>query len=305
MERGIMKYYLCLDVGGTIIKVGLLDEHANLKDQISSYDSCSGEDGVRILENFKFIIKEQFLNLPSAAVISHISFAFPGPFDYKNGISKIQGLDKYDSIYGISIKDFIHSCYPNIPISFCNDVEAFAVGEYYAQKKLSPLANKPVKSLAVCIGTGCGSCFLIDGKAVGKEEYGVPENSWIYPLSFLSGTIDDYLSKRGILRISEDIIGTKIDGKMLSLLVVKGDKKALQCFKEFGKLLSMALTPIVEQFQPQFLMLGGAVMQSSSYFISELKSNCEAMRCQLLVSQNTSLTAMQGLVYRIQSMQNS
>ncbi len=40
--------------------------------------------------------------------------AIPGPFDYENGISRMQGLNKYDAIYGIPLEREIKARVPEL-----------------------------------------------------------------------------------------------------------------------------------------------------------------------------------------------
>ena len=97
------KVYLLLDVGGTQIKGAVFDEEGNRKTDISSYPSKSRESADVILDNFAFILRELMNTNPQAEIIG-VGMAFPGPFDYEKGICQIQGLNKYDSIYGRALE---------------------------------------------------------------------------------------------------------------------------------------------------------------------------------------------------------
>lgn len=96
--------YLMLDVGGTEIKAGVLDEHGAIQGGIRHFSSNAKADQEAILDHFSMIIKEMASRWKGAS-IDGIGMAFPGPFDYERGISLMQGLDKYDTIYGISIEE--------------------------------------------------------------------------------------------------------------------------------------------------------------------------------------------------------
>ena len=43
-----------------------------------------------------------------------VGMAIPGPFDYENGISRMQGLNKYDAIYGIPLEREIKARVPEL-----------------------------------------------------------------------------------------------------------------------------------------------------------------------------------------------
>lgn len=125
------------------------------------------------------IIKEMAGRWKGAS-IDGIGMAFPGPFDYERGISLMQGLDKYDSIYGISIEeemkkrtDFLQDTI----FCFLHDVEAFALGESWFGE-----GREAGRLLCLCIGTGTGSAFIENKKVIKEKTEGVPDHGWIYNL---------------------------------------------------------------------------------------------------------------------------
>ena len=101
-----MIYYLMFDVGGTKIKAGILTETGNLLDgQISSFDSGANRPKEEIFNNFTEIIHILIDRITDTGKqIGGIGMAFPGPFDYENGVSRMAGLNKYDAIYGCDFK---------------------------------------------------------------------------------------------------------------------------------------------------------------------------------------------------------
>lgn len=93
----MQEVYLCLDVGGTEIKAAPLDKRGNFLAPVRHFPAMAGADRQTLLENFGWIFSSI---CPENAVPIEIDLAFPGPFDYKNGICLLQGLDKYDALYG-------------------------------------------------------------------------------------------------------------------------------------------------------------------------------------------------------------
>ena len=47
-------------------------------------------------------------------MIRGVGMAIPGPFDYEHGISRMQGLNKYDAIYGIPLEPEIRERVPEL-----------------------------------------------------------------------------------------------------------------------------------------------------------------------------------------------
>jgi len=284
-----MSYLIGLDMGGTEIKAAAAHANEAPLNKPLSFPSYSHKPKDEIIQHIGDIIQQLTKDTPPLA----IGFSFPGPFDYSIGISLIKGLAKYESLYGYNIDTLIKSnsgilkklpFIKNIPMFFVNDVTAFALGV--------SLDNKCKKALCVCIGTGCGSAFLEDGKVVTNGR-GIPENGWIYNLPFKDSCLDDYLSKRGLEKITTSIMGKPFDGKTLAFSL--GDKKAAACFAQFGQNLAEGLLPILDEFNPSAVVLGGQIMNSFGQFNQPLKQICNQKGIDLLVYPNTSQLAIAGL----------
>lgn len=167
--KEVVKQYILLDVGGTEIKGGISDENGNLKGQIRSFHACADQDMQTIFVNFALILRELMDQNPGAETAG-VGFAFPGPFDYGAGLSLMQGLSKYDSIFGVPIEPEIKNILPalaDVPFTFLHDVEAFALGESF----YGP-ARGWGRVLCVCIGTSAGSAFIENGRTVKEQRSG-------------------------------------------------------------------------------------------------------------------------------------
>ena len=120
--------YLCLDVGGTEIKAAPLDANGKMLSKIQYFPAMACADKKTLLEHFAHI----FTSIcPADKVPIEIDLAFPGPFDYENGICLLQGLEKYDALYGCNLRHAFAalSGLPQKRIQFINDAAAFALGE--------------------------------------------------------------------------------------------------------------------------------------------------------------------------------
>lgn len=148
-----MSEYLAVDVGGTQVKGALLDKNGSLvSGGIMEIPSKAKESKETILDNF-FCLFES-LSEKGQGKIEGMAFSFPGEFDYEQGISLISGLDKYDAIYGVNLKQEFRKmicakalrdrfiCPETLPICFLNDVEAFAMGAAGSGSETAP--QKPL-----------------------------------------------------------------------------------------------------------------------------------------------------------------
>ena len=124
---------------------------------------------------------------------------------------------------------------------------------------------------------------------------GVPESGEIYATPFLGKTIDDIISKRGVMELSAQRLGQPLEGAALAARVKAGDEAAAACFLEFGTRLRDALAPFLRAFRPECLCLGGQITRSFSMFGAPLQALCAELDITLHVAADTSVLAMQGL----------
>lgn len=281
--------YLCLDVGGTEIKAAPLDANGKMLSKIQYFPAMACADKKTLLEHFAHI----FTSIcPADKVPIEIDLAFPGPFDYENGICLLQGLEKYDALYGCNLRHAFAalSGLPQKRIQFINDAAAFALGELTFGS-----SRQAHKTLFTVIGTGCGSAFGVDGFLAAKGKLGVPPHGYFYNAPFMDSCVDDYISRRGLEKLTKDLLGTPLDGRALAARVAAGDTQAASCFLQFGVLLRDALSPQIEAFNPDMICLGGQIMRSAPLFLSPLEALCNEKNIKLSVTQDTSMRTMQGL----------
>lgn len=291
------KAYILLDVGGTQVKGGVADSLGNIEGEIISMDSLSRESKEVVFDNLSNMIKRLLKRTRGSQLIG-VGMAFPGPFDYQKGISLMKGLNKYESIYGLSIEEEIKSRVveiEDINFYFLHDVEAFAIGE----SRLAKLKDSK-KILCLCIGTGTGTAFIENKKVMKEEKSGVPMNGWLYDFPYKESIIDDYLSARGLARISKKILGQALSGIELYELCKQNNPKALEVYKEFGNDLINCILPFLEDFKPDTVVFGGQISKSFTYFGQEFKAECDKRNINIYLEAETSVKAMEGLFYTIE-----
>lgn len=301
-----MKVYLMLDVGGTNIKAGVLSEDGVLwEDGIISFDAKSKGSREEIFQNFAGILDDLAEKLPEKEIqIEGIGMAFPGPFDYEQGISLMQGLDKYDAIYGIRIAEELKRYFPACKngallmetrqFLFLHDVEAFAVGESHYGS-----GRDCERVMYLCIGTGAGSAFTRRREILKGEDGTVPPNGWIFATPFLESTVDDHLSVRGLSSLSRRAFGEAKNGKELYELCKEGNQTALAVYQEFGSWLQAAMLPFLDTFRPDGFVLGGQLSKSFCYYGKAFAEECRKRRITVYLTQDTSKRALEGLYVRM------
>lgn len=313
------KYIISLDIGGTTIHSGIVnDQGILLKKSVEKDPARALETKKNILEHFVTIIKKQMEKADSLNGKSNntevigVGIAFPGPFDYVNGVSYIKNLNKFDSLYGINLKTELKERLKDISvlkgklsksfqIMFENDANLFALGEYEVGT-----IKKFARAICITLGTGLGSAFLNNGELIrGKD--GVPKSGWICTESFKDRIIDDYVSGRGIIHIASDLgfDNNSFDVKELAECARTGDIKAIQVFDKFGLLLGEALWPYVKSFQPELVILGGQIANSYDLFESGILQNLSHYNVSFEVSADTAESVMIGAASLIRGQEDS
>ncbi len=232
---------ILLDVGGTFIKCSdgrniPIDSNGTREDIASSLASAMGDAN-------------------SAAI------AIPGPFDYENGIFLMK--HKFAAVYGERFADICGK--PEAQLRFIHDVNGMLLGEMATGK------GKEFKRVAlVTLGTGLGFSMSIDGHIL-KNEEGSPLES-IYDLPYKNSMLEDYASKRGILKAygSQDITVKEIAEK-----AYQGDTRAQEAFGSVGEIIAKVLGPLMNKYQIEALFFGGQISRSFTLLETGLKKGFE------------------------------
>ncbi len=269
-------YTIAFDVGGSFIKSVVLNQDGEVVlNTYAIFPSKAKESRENILEHLVFIIKEQTNRIldPNFKIMG-VGYAFPGPFDYVNGISYIKDVDKFEQLYNVNLRQLLLSKLHNdlsfqakihndFQIVFENDASLFALGEQIAGN-----ARSYRKSIFITIGTGAGSAFMENGRLI-KNRYDVPDNGWIYNLPFKNSIVDDYISKRGIIRLAKNLDITMADNeiKALAEMAQSGNAKARKVFYQFGKNIGEVLNSHIHAFKPDAIIFGGQIAKSKALFI--------------------------------------
>ena len=269
-----MDGFAFLDVGGTQIKSAAFSESGQRLSPIHSVPSHAVEDRDTILSNFLSVIEEERqCLLSSGRSLGAVGFAFPGPFDYPEGICLIRGLHKYESVYGLSLREALlhfpgqQTLTPETRLFFQHDMASFALGE--ADRSLSEQTRR---IFCLCIGTGAGSAFLENGQLLTRDPR-IPDQGWIYPFPLHGATIDDWISARGLEKIAADAgFAPGTTGKDLFRMASEGDAAALEVWNRFGRLITEAVTPFIQSFRPQLLLFGGQISGALAYFSAGVQS---------------------------------
>ncbi len=230
------------------------------------------------------------ISMAGTAQLAGIGFAMPGPFDYPGGIALFRGVKKYDSLYGVDIRQELTKRLgldPLVPIRFLNDATCFAVGEAWIGK-----SSTFQKSMAVTLGTGFGSAFTANGIPV-ESGPSVPASGCVYHIPYGRSIADDYFSTRWFLERFYECSGQNVKGVKE---MTEGDPCTKNIFKEFGGNLGLFLSSWLLKFDAGCLVIGGNIANRYHLFEEPLRMTLEQNCCRIpvFISSLGEKTAIAG-----------
>lgn len=291
-------YAIALDVGGTSIKSAIVSVAGTIiKESLRQTPINSKGSYDEIISTF---VEPMAYSLDFAEKnklsIAGIGLGIPGPFDFEKGVSLIQGVDKYEAIYGVNLSNVFRErldVAADFPIFFEMDAWAFVRGEAWlgAGKNFQRI-------IGITLGTGMGSGFMINDEIV-TEGPGVPPIAWIGGLSFENGILDDRISRRGIIHRYTDLCipGEKnLDVKDIAELAQSGDSCAIEVFEETGKIIGEMTWPLAKEFGADCVIIGGQISKSCHFFLHAIEKQFKAvhLKTQLIPAANIAHSAILG-----------
>ncbi|MER5853165.1 ROK family protein [Streptomyces sp. NPDC002012] len=194
--------------------------------------------------------------------------ALPGPFDYERGIGRFEGVGKFEALRGVDLRAALTASLPGATgLSFCNDADAFVLGEWWAG------AARGHRTVAgITLGTGVGSCFLRDGRIL-RHGPGVPPEGWVHTLRYAGGPLEETVSRRALRRAYARATGAAPpDVREIARRARHGDRAAAEVFTETFRALGKVLGPLLAAFEPTVLVVGGAIAGAWDLLAEPLRS---------------------------------
>lgn len=249
---------LGVDIGGSHITAMLVDlesrstiESSEVREPVNAKATAN-----EIISLWADVISRAFSK--KNITVKKVGIAMPGPFDYNKGIAWMKNQDKYDSLYGLNVKDLLAENL-NIPsqnIRFLNDAESFLKGEVF-----SGAAKGMSKAIGLTLGTGLGSARYQNRNI---------EDADLWHSPFLDGIAEDYLSTRWFIARYLALTGKTVKGVKELAALANEEAIALKTFKEFGYNLALFLKDVIRKYEPEIIVLGGNITNAFHLFSYEL-----------------------------------
>ncbi len=267
------KYKIGIDLGGTNIKVGVLDEENNILSTFSMKTLAQ--------RPWEEIVEDMVKTVHTAVEMAKISLddcdcigvGSPGAIDATNGVV----------VYANNFKDWSHiplaaelSERLNKPVKLSNDANCAALGEF-----VSGAAKEYESTLLITLGTGVGGGVVIDGKifegggpAGAELGHMVIERNGELCTCGRKGCFEAYCSATALIRDAKIAAINNKDSKLYELCdgdlekmdaripftaKYMGDKIAMELIEKYINNLGDGIVNLVNIFRPKVVLLSGGV----------------------------------------------
>ena len=290
-----MKKYLGIDIGGTNIKYGVIEDN-----EIIYKNSTKSEVAKRkefVINKIASIIdkcKKEFS-------IDGVGIGIAGLIDAKNGI--VFEAPNLPDWKDVNLKNELKEI--NLPVAIDNDANCFALGEYILRK------DEEVKNLiGITLGTGIGGGLILNGK-IYHGSYGFA--SEIGHIKVVpngrrcncgqNGCLEAYSSATAIEKMSKEKYGEKICVHKLYKMALSGDKNSIEIFKDAFEKLGIVCAGLVNLLNPDIIVFGGGLSNMKDFLLIPVKKviqkNCYEKlfkRVRIEVSKFGDETAIVGAI---------
>lgn len=293
LDKGLI---LGVDIGGSHISSALVDTGSGLVLEDTFYkDSIDPSgDSSRTFSQWASTMKASLSGLQGRE-LAGIGIAMPGPFDYIEGTSRIDGVNKYQQLYGINVREALKDHLgigEDLPVFFENDAFCFGVGERFTGK-----AKGAGKLIALTLGTGLGSAFISDGQ-ICREGEGVPPEGYLYAVPYRDGIAEDYISSRWFTGMYTRLSGETVKDvrEIARRAQEQGDALALELFESFGRYLGVLLESRIRSFGADCLVIGGSISRAAPLFLPSMQKTLAAADADVPVhlSEKMEVSAIAG-----------
>ena len=264
-------YYIGIDIGGTNLKAGLVNEEYQIvaTKKIPLQFQSMEKLGETLAQMAMELVEEYGI---SRSEVASVGMGFPGAVDNKKGVViKTVNIP----IRSMPVAEMFHK-YWDLPVYLGNDADCAALGEYYHY------GNDSVESLIlVTLGTGVGTGIILNGRihtgingCAGEGGHIVIVHGGEECTCGRRGCWERYASANALIRQTmaamdahkDSLMWTLVDGDLIMVdgrtafeAKRRGDEAAKAVVEQYLDYLAVGLSNYVNIFQPEIIALGGGV----------------------------------------------
>ncbi len=299
-------YYVGIDLGGTNIAVGIVDENGKII-QKGSVPTVSTRKPEEIIYDMCTLVKKLMADIRiSDQDIHSIGIGSPGTPDRENGI--IIYNNNLNFRY-VPIREEVQKYIP-VPVYLENDANCAAIAEAVAGA-----AKGAEFAVVITIGTGIGGGVIINNKLyIGFNGAASEPGHMVIKLNgeactcgrkgcweaYSAATALIRQTKKAALENPKSKIWELVEGNLDHInakvpfdAAKLGDETAIKVIDEYVDMFAEALANMVNIFQPQLIVIGGGVSKEGEDLLAPLREKMKGRTYCAEGVENTRLVVAQ------------
>ena len=276
------KQYLAIDIGGTSVKLGVVDETGAVlakAEESVSFDGYETPILTTVLKAAKTLVDGQGL---SPASFVGVGVSATGQIDSRAG-TVVGTCGNVPHYIGSPIKAELEALF-GLPVTVANDANCMCLGEVWVGG-----AKGYTDVIGVTLGTGVGGGVIVNGKVVdgthgaGGEIGHITVNPHETAVCGCGkrGCLEQYSSATGVVRCMKKLLeenpdvdcvlrGKEFEAKDVFDAARSGDALAAREVEEMSNTLGMALANIASTTDPEMFLVGGGVARAGDVLFDPL-----------------------------------
>lgn len=253
-----------LDIGGTAVKYGLLDENGVIL-ELGEFPTEAEKGVENLFKNICGVIDKYLSD-------DILGIAVSGTGQIDGTIGKVIGGNPIiPGWIGTNLVEKLEDRY-KIPAVLENDVNCAALGE-----KWLGAGKNSENFVCLTIGTGVGGGIILNGDIFRGDTYVAGEFGHIQIvksgeecLCGKKGCYERYASATALVKMVKEKTGKTLNGKEIFELEKSGDKEIKEIVDRWIDYFTDGLSTIVYIFNPPLVVIGGGVTKQGEYLLNRI-----------------------------------
>jgi glucokinase len=264
--------FLGVDVGGTHLKIGLVDKQGKMLDFQKEDTTEYREHADGFGPNFVQVIGKYLEKYPQ---VSKVGIGLPGMIS-KDRMTPLE-IPAIPDLNNFPLKASLKETYGSHDFFLENDAAAAAIGEFHYGK-----GEVSENFLFITMGTGIGSALVLDGQVFKGSRGNALEMG--HMLSRGNAGLETLIGRNGILRImanlvaaypekAGELVGKDLGTHLLVDTAKAGNEVSLMVFKEVAEIISEAIVSSIRILDVTDVYFGGGISAGLEFMMPTIEYN--------------------------------
>lgn len=310
-------YYIGVDLGGTSIKVGLVDQDFNIV-ATKSLPTRRERSAEEIIKDMATLCKDVIAAKGiQESDVSSIGIGCPGLASAKDGVILSSSNLNFTNV---NVKEIMNK-YIDLPVYVENDANCAAIGEF-----VKGAAKGASEAVMLTFGTGIGGGLILNGNIYRGGFFGAGEVGHQVIRMGVSeacgcgrhGCWEQYASASALVRQAKraaesnpDSLMVKnagdvdsINGKIVFEAAIAGDQTAIDVLDQYFDYMAVGIANMINILEPHMIVIGGGISAQKDYIMKNIQNKVQkqmygglAMKTKLSMAELGNDAGIIGAAY--------